>query len=50
MTGTTNNPLLRRHRAIAAWCFVLVAAIYFVMSYPLSLVVRHLEARMSYGL
>jgi His/Glu/Gln/Arg/opine family amino acid ABC transporter permease subunit len=29
--------------------FVLVAAIYFVMSYPLSLVVRHLEARMSYG-
>jgi len=29
--------------------FVLVAAIYFVMSYPLSLIVRHLEARMSYG-
>ena len=26
MTGTINNPLLRRHRAIAAWCFVLVAA------------------------
>ena len=29
--------------------FVLVAAIYFVMSYPLSLIVRHLEARMSFG-
>ena len=29
--------------------FVLVAAIYFVMSYPLSLVVRRLEARLSFG-
>jgi len=29
--------------------FVLVAAIYFAMSYPLSLVVRHLEARLSFG-
>ena len=29
--------------------FVLAAAIYFVMSYPLSLVARHLEARMSFG-
>jgi His/Glu/Gln/Arg/opine family amino acid ABC transporter permease subunit len=29
--------------------FVLAAAIYFVMSYPLSLIARHLEARMSFG-
>ena len=29
--------------------FVLVSVIYFVMSYPLSLIVRHLEARLSYG-
>jgi His/Glu/Gln/Arg/opine family amino acid ABC transporter permease subunit len=29
--------------------FVLVAVIYFVMSYPLSLVVRYLEARLNYG-
>ena len=26
MTGTPSNPLQRRHRAIAAWCLVLVAA------------------------
>lgn len=29
--------------------FVLVAAIYFVMSYPLSLCVRYMEGRLSYG-
>ena len=29
--------------------FVLVAAIYFVMSYPLSLCVRYMEARMNCG-
>ncbi len=29
--------------------FVLVAGIYFAMSYPLSLCVRYMEARMSYG-
>ena len=29
--------------------FVLAAAIYFVMSYPLSLCVRYMERRMSYG-
>jgi ABC-type amino acid transport system permease subunit len=29
--------------------FVLAAAIYFAMSYPLSLVARRLEARLSFG-
>jgi ABC-type amino acid transport system permease subunit len=29
--------------------FVLVAAIYFVMSYPLSLAVRYMERRLSFG-
>src|SRR4030095_3045107 len=29
--------------------FVLAAAIYFVMSYPLSLIARRLEARLSFG-